>query len=157
MHSAGLELTNLTYTRLEDNPIRHRGDRYTIVQSPISVSCPSVDLWLASVRIAYLAFRNYSYYYYHYILAGVPFSSAIARATVMSTLLLLPLILLLLLLPLFLHSAQIDPPLPFNHPTPRGDSLTYILTEDRHPVIRASVVLHTACKYDSRRNLRSDS
>ena len=29
MHSAGLELTKLTYTRLEDNLIRHRGDRYT--------------------------------------------------------------------------------------------------------------------------------
>ena len=28
MHSAGLELTKLTYTRLEDNLIRHRGDRY---------------------------------------------------------------------------------------------------------------------------------
>ena len=27
MHSAGLELTKLTYTRLEDNRIRHRGDR----------------------------------------------------------------------------------------------------------------------------------
>ena len=27
MHSAGLELTRLTYTRLEDNLIRHRGDR----------------------------------------------------------------------------------------------------------------------------------
>ena len=28
MHSGGLELTNLTYnTRLEDNLIRHRGDR----------------------------------------------------------------------------------------------------------------------------------
>ena len=26
MHSAGLELTKLTYTRLEDNLIRHRGD-----------------------------------------------------------------------------------------------------------------------------------
>ena len=26
-HSAGLELTKLTYTRLEDNLIRHRGDR----------------------------------------------------------------------------------------------------------------------------------
>ena len=25
MHSAGLELTKLTYTRLEDNLIRHRG------------------------------------------------------------------------------------------------------------------------------------
>ena len=29
MHSAGLELTKLTYTRLEDNLIRHRGDRTT--------------------------------------------------------------------------------------------------------------------------------
>ena len=27
MHSAGLELTKLTYTTLEDNVIRHRGDR----------------------------------------------------------------------------------------------------------------------------------
>ena len=27
MHSAGLELTKLTFTRLEDNLIRHRGDR----------------------------------------------------------------------------------------------------------------------------------
>ena len=27
MHSAGLELPQLTYTRLEDNLIRHRGDR----------------------------------------------------------------------------------------------------------------------------------
>ena len=26
IHSAGLELTKLTYTRLEDNLIRHRGD-----------------------------------------------------------------------------------------------------------------------------------
>ena len=28
MHSAGLELTKLTYIRLEDNLVRHRGDRY---------------------------------------------------------------------------------------------------------------------------------
>ena len=28
MHSAGLELTKLTYTRLEDNLIRDRGDRW---------------------------------------------------------------------------------------------------------------------------------
>ena len=27
MHSAGLELAELTYTRLEDNLVRHRGDR----------------------------------------------------------------------------------------------------------------------------------
>ena len=34
MPSAGLELTKLTYTRLEDNVIRHRGDRPTIVGIP---------------------------------------------------------------------------------------------------------------------------
>ena len=32
MHSAGLELTKLTYTRLEDNLIRHRGDRFKYVR-----------------------------------------------------------------------------------------------------------------------------
>ena len=31
MHSAGLELTKLTHTRLEDNLIRHRGDRHYIM------------------------------------------------------------------------------------------------------------------------------
>ena len=31
MHSAGLELTKLTYTRLEDNLIRHRGDRLQLI------------------------------------------------------------------------------------------------------------------------------
>ena len=37
MHSAGLELTKLTYTRLEDNLIRHRGDRlfYSTSSRPI--------------------------------------------------------------------------------------------------------------------------
>ena len=34
MHSAGLELTKLTYTRLEDNLIRHRGDRITYYMIP---------------------------------------------------------------------------------------------------------------------------
>ena len=32
LHSAGLELTKLTYTRLEDNLIRHRGDRIMLQQ-----------------------------------------------------------------------------------------------------------------------------
>ena len=30
MHSAGLKLTKLTYTRVEDNLIRHRGDRLEV-------------------------------------------------------------------------------------------------------------------------------
>ena len=35
MHSAGLELTKLTYTRLEDNLIRHRGDRSYTITTPL--------------------------------------------------------------------------------------------------------------------------
>ena len=35
MHSAGLELTKLTYTRLEDNLIRHRGDRLYIIAARV--------------------------------------------------------------------------------------------------------------------------
>ena len=33
MHSAGLELTKLTYTRLEDDLIRHRGDRLPLLNT----------------------------------------------------------------------------------------------------------------------------
>ena len=33
MHSEGLELTKLTYIRLEDNVIRHRDDRYKLCTS----------------------------------------------------------------------------------------------------------------------------
>ena len=36
MHSAGLELTKLTYTRLEDNLIRHRGDRSVGYTHPVT-------------------------------------------------------------------------------------------------------------------------
>ena len=32
MHSGGFELTKLTYTRLEDNLTRHRGDRLTTLK-----------------------------------------------------------------------------------------------------------------------------
>ena len=39
MHSAGLELTKLTYTRLEDNLIRHRGDRYILYVPGIILVC----------------------------------------------------------------------------------------------------------------------
>ena len=38
MHSAGLELTKLTYTRLEDNLIRHRGDRHHVYAAPDNVN-----------------------------------------------------------------------------------------------------------------------
>ena len=44
MHSAGLELTKLTYyTRLEDNLIRHRGDRFSY--TALVYFCPHVCLW----------------------------------------------------------------------------------------------------------------
>ena len=56
MHSGGLELAKLTYTRLEDNLIRHRGDRrYMFPQPPphthtrtqvrrlLEKGCPDLD------------------------------------------------------------------------------------------------------------------
>ena len=43
MHSAGLELTKLTYTRLEDNQIRHRGDRHVCTCVLVFFSLSSFD------------------------------------------------------------------------------------------------------------------
>ena len=48
MHSGGLELTKLTYTRLEDNLIRLRGDRlviYVVGDSPV------IATWGSIVRV----------------------------------------------------------------------------------------------------------
>ena len=39
MHSARLELTKLTYTRLEDSLVRHRGDRLSYIVATIAVLC----------------------------------------------------------------------------------------------------------------------
>ena len=52
MHSAGLELTKLTYTRLEDNLIRHRGDRlYSIPKGTLSSSIPAKpEPWYLAVQ-----------------------------------------------------------------------------------------------------------
>ena len=66
MHSAGLELTKLTYTRLEDNLIRHRGDRLLIVSRVDSIvfvlflkavgvreyCCMALENWLAALCYA---------------------------------------------------------------------------------------------------------
>ena len=44
IHSGGFELTKLNYTRLEDNLIRHRGDRVTLEQPkryPVGATSPS--------------------------------------------------------------------------------------------------------------------
>ena len=38
MHSGGFELTKLTYTRFDDNLIRHRGDRFYQLQEPLTRS-----------------------------------------------------------------------------------------------------------------------
>ena len=38
MHSGGFELTKLTYTRLEDNLIRHRGDRVRVYLPPTNLT-----------------------------------------------------------------------------------------------------------------------
>ena len=40
-HSGGFELTKLTYTRLEDNLIRHRGDRLVITTSSAKPVLPN--------------------------------------------------------------------------------------------------------------------
>ena len=37
MHSGGFELTKLNYTGLEDNHIRHRGDRLRVGRRPIAI------------------------------------------------------------------------------------------------------------------------
>ena len=49
MHSAGLELTKLTYTRLEDNLIRHRGDRTYGLHAHIRGSCLMLVRYLRKV------------------------------------------------------------------------------------------------------------
>ena len=41
VHSGGFELTKLTYTRLEDSLIRHRGDRYRSA-TPVGTTASSV-------------------------------------------------------------------------------------------------------------------
>ena len=43
MPSAGLELTKLTYTRLEDNLIRHRGDQLLELRAPVGDSVSSYE------------------------------------------------------------------------------------------------------------------
>ena len=39
MHSTGLELTKLTYTRLEDNLIRHQDDRFGLLEHEHDSAC----------------------------------------------------------------------------------------------------------------------
>ena len=42
MHRGGLELTEMTYTRLEDNLLRHRSDR--ILCSQVETACGLVEV-----------------------------------------------------------------------------------------------------------------
>ena len=57
MHSAGLELTKLTYTRLEDNLIRHRGDwlmhitDFGVSPHPVHLFCSMSTLALFIVSV----------------------------------------------------------------------------------------------------------
>ena len=46
MRSAGLELTKLTYTRLEDNLIRHRGDRLRTYVRPTFYCRATIYLYI---------------------------------------------------------------------------------------------------------------
>ena len=59
MHSAGLELTKLTYTRLEDNLIRHRGDRYMILCTRRLPKC--LDLQVQVPRTFFNYVRHYNF------------------------------------------------------------------------------------------------
>ena len=52
MHSAGLELTKLAYTRLEDNLIRHRGDRLNVPANGAKYPRYAFS-WLAPVLIRF--------------------------------------------------------------------------------------------------------
>ena len=49
MHSAGLELTKLTYTGLEDNLTRHRGDR--LQQSKVCIRCVESGMLVGLTRL----------------------------------------------------------------------------------------------------------
>ena len=63
-HSAGLELTKLTYTRLKDNLIRHRGDVYIIVAEPINASakkCKKYAPQIAPLLAPDCKLRSYPY------------------------------------------------------------------------------------------------
>ena len=51
MNSSGLELTKLTYTRLEDNLIRHRGDRHH--------DTAGQQFWIQPVRLYLLGLRGW--------------------------------------------------------------------------------------------------
>ena len=68
MHSAGLELTKLTYTRLEDNLIRHRGDRlrhgalqtYDTKHIITANVYPEIVYMLVSVALDYQGLADYN-------------------------------------------------------------------------------------------------
>ena len=49
MHSVGLELTKLTYTRLEDNLIRYGGDRILTLYDPVAVAVLTLTRIIKSV------------------------------------------------------------------------------------------------------------
>ena len=51
MHSAGLELTKLTYTRLEDNLIPHRGDRVYTQVATTSNGCLYSSTCVPTIKI----------------------------------------------------------------------------------------------------------
>ena len=55
MHSGGLELMKLTYSRHEDNLLRHRGDRSYIPTACSTVSCDRRVLSLKVVLVLVLS------------------------------------------------------------------------------------------------------
>ena len=64
MHSGGFELTKMTYTRLEDNLIRHRGDRRPMIQGWWCMSHPTTRS-PKNVRLKNTNFFVTIYYWAH--------------------------------------------------------------------------------------------
>ena len=60
MHSGGLELTKLTYTRFDDNLIRHRGDRYVALLLHVLPLLLVVPSWPSDCRGALSGNRHCS-------------------------------------------------------------------------------------------------
>ena len=62
MHSAGLELTKLTYTRLEVNLMRHRGDRSSIAPSLVCTTHSAIRTYGSNCFFTRIRVRLVLYY-----------------------------------------------------------------------------------------------
>ena len=71
MHSGGFELTKLTYTRLEDNLMRHWGDRYMCGLSTLlswfsaTLEAPAFTYFPGDIFVCYILRRVFRAYRLH--------------------------------------------------------------------------------------------